>query len=82
MIMIDYSDDYAVRLLRADPLFEVLRQTRHTSLVMLNNGTHGVFFTCDVDDARASVAMLPPVQTRDGSAPLTTDDVSTNDFPN
>ena len=44
---------------------------------MLANGTHGVFFTCDVDEARASFQTLSPAQEeRDGPAPLTTDDGS------
>ncbi len=76
MRMIDYSDEEALLLLRSDPHFEVLLRTRHTSLVMLNNGTHGVFFNCDVDEARTSDAMQPSAHTRDESAPLTTDDGS------
>jgi hypothetical protein len=61
--MIDYSDEEAVLLLRSDPHFVVLCRTRHTSLIMLANGTHGVFFNCDVDEARTSFAMPPPVLT-------------------
>ncbi len=49
MFCIDYSDEEALQLLQSDPTFEVLRQTRHTSLVLLANGTHGVFFSCDVE---------------------------------
>jgi hypothetical protein len=43
MFCIDYSEDEALRLFRSDPTFEVLRQTRYTSLVLLANGTRGVF---------------------------------------
>jgi hypothetical protein len=49
MLMIDYSDEDAFEILFSDPFFEVLRQTRHTSLVLFSGGIHGVFFTSEVD---------------------------------
>jgi hypothetical protein len=80
MFCIDYSEDEARQLLRSDPTFEVLRQTRYTSLVLLANGTHGVFFSCDVDEARVSFqpgASADNTQDgRDGFTPLATDDGS------
>jgi hypothetical protein len=80
MFCIDYSEDEAFQLLRSDPTFEVLRQTRYTSLVLLANGTHGVFFSCDVDEARASFqpgASADNTQDgQDGFTPLTTYDGS------
>jgi hypothetical protein len=80
MFCIDYSDDEALQLLRSDPSFEVLQQTRYTSLVLFANGTHGVFFSCEVDEARASFqpgASADNTQDgQDGITPLTTDDGS------
>jgi hypothetical protein len=46
MLMIDYSDADAMDILLSDPHFEILRQTRHTSLILFSGGANGVFFTC------------------------------------
>jgi hypothetical protein len=53
MHMIDYSGEDALEILFSDPFFEILRTTRHTSLVLFSGGVHGVFFTSEVDVARA-----------------------------
>jgi hypothetical protein len=73
--MIDYAEDDALEILFSDPFFEVLRQTRHTSLVLFSGGVHGAFFTCEVDAARAHHA-LSPAPTNRPSVTLITDDGS------
>ncbi len=83
MLMIDYSDDDALDILYADPFFEILRQTRHTSLVLFSGGIHGVFFTSEVDQARAHHALPPAapetatLMTDDGSRPLSPSELAT-----
>ncbi len=73
--MIDYAEDDAIDILFSDPFFEILRQTRHTFLVLFSGGIHGVFFTSEVDTARAHHAR-PPAQTEIPSATPTTDNGS------
>jgi hypothetical protein len=83
MHMIDYSDEDAFDILFSNPLFEVLRQTRHTSLVLFSDGVHGVFFTCDVDTARDHHALQnagtssATFITDDGSRPLSPAETAT-----
>jgi hypothetical protein len=83
MLMIDYSDEDAFDILFSDPFFEILRQTRHTSLVLFSGGIHGVFFTSEVDIARAHHARPPPqamgttFALDDGSRLLSADEIST-----
>jgi hypothetical protein len=63
--------------------FETLRRTRHTSFVLFSGGIHGVFFNCDVDQARAHHATPPaaPETTRlmtdDRSRPLSPSEITT-----
>jgi hypothetical protein len=76
MLMIDYSDEDAFEILFSDPFFEILRQTRHTSLVLFSGGIHGVFFTSEVDIARAHHARSLPQPTDPPSRILATDDGS------
>jgi hypothetical protein len=73
MLMIDYSEEDALDILFSDPYFEVLRETRHTSLVLFSGGVHGVFFTFEVDTARAHHA-IPT--TDDGSRHLSSAEIT------
>jgi hypothetical protein len=72
MLMIDYAEEDALDILFSDPCFEILRQTRHTFLVLFSGGIHGVVFTSEVDTARAHHARSPEHTRETTSMALTT----------